>query len=445
MRLDNLCIPGEDRAKDIRIANGKIISVLPAGEVPPGEAPCGEIRAGGTPSGKIPGPHHSPSHPAEPTLSFDGALAFPGLINSHDHLDFNLFPPLGNRIYSNYTEWGRDIHANNPATIQAVLKVPQALRTQWGVYKNLLNGFTTVVNHGERLATDASLINVFQEYYCLHSVGFERNWRWKLNKPLAASMPVVLHVGEGTDAAAKQEIDRLIRWNLRRRPLVGIHGVGMNDRQAAHFRALVWCPASNYFLLDRTAPIDRLKQKVPVVFGTDSTLTAGWNSWAQIRMGRISQLASDRELLDMLTTTPAAVWGLTDRGALAAGRAADLVIARPNPGKRDTTNSDKRDTTNPDKRDTTNPGKRGAINPEPGTQHMDSFFKLDPEDLLLVLHEGNIRLFDHSLRSSLIAAGLIKEDFYQTHPGGKFVSGDLPGLMQEIRRYYPAVQFPTMP
>jgi hypothetical protein len=335
------------------------------------------------------------------------------------------------------------------------------LRTQWGVYKNLLNGFTTVVNHGERLATDASLINVFQEYYCLHSVGFERNWRWKLNKPLAASMPVVLHVGEGTDAAAKQEIDRLIRWNLRRRPLVGIHGVGMNDRQAAHFRALVWCPASNYFLLDRTAPIDRLKQKVPVVFGTDSTLTAGWNSWAQIRMGRISQLASDRELLDMLTTTPAAVWGLTDRGALAAGRAADLVIARPNPGKRDTTNSgkrdttnsdkrdttnpDKRDTTNPDKRDTTNPGKRGAINPEPGTQHMDSFFKLDPEDLLLVLHEGNIRLFDHSLRSSLIAAGLIKEDFYQTRPGGKFVSGDLPGLMQEIRGYYPAVQFPTMP
>lgn len=427
MRLDNLCIPGEDGAKDIRIANGKIISVLPAGEVPPGEAPSGEI----------PGPHHGPSQPAEPTLSFDGALAFPGLINSHDHLDFNLFPPLGNRIYGNYTEWGRDIHANNPATIQAVLKVPQALRTQWGVYKNLLNGFTTVVNHGERLATDASLINVFQEYYCLHSVGFERNWRWKLNKPLAASMPVVLHVGEGTDAAAGQEIDRLIRWNLRRRPLVGVHGVGMNERQAAHFRALVWCPASNYFLLDRTAPIDRLKQKVPVVFGTDSTLTAGWNSWAQIRMGRTSQLASDRELLDMLTTAPAAVWGLTDRGALAAGRVADLVIARPKPGKRDTTN--------PDKRDTTNPGKRGAINPEPGTQHMDSFFTLDPEDLLLVMHEGNIRLFDHSLRSPLIAAGLIKEECDQTRPGGKFVSGDLPGLMQEIRRHYPTVQFPPMP
>lgn len=393
MRLDHLRIPGEDGAKDIRIANGKIISVLPAGAPPPGEA-------------------------SEPTLSFDGALVFPGLINSHDHLDFNLFPPLGNRIYRNYTEWGRDIHANNPVTIQAVQKVPQALRTQWGIYKNLLNGFTTVVNHGERLATDNSLINVFQEYYCLHSVGFERNWKWKLNKPLAASMPFVLHVGEGTDAAAGREIDRLIRWNFRRRPLVGIHGVAMNERQAAHFRALVWCPASNYFLLDRTAPIDRLKQKVPVVFGTDSTLTASWNSWSQIRMGRTSQLASDRELLDMLTTTPAAIWGFTDRGTLAAGRVADLVIARPKP--------------------------TGLQRLYPGDA-LDSFFALDPEDLLLVMHEGNIRLFDPCLRTSLITAGLIKGEFDQTHPGGKYVAGDLPGLMQEIRRYYPAVQFPLMP
>src|ERR1700744_272065 len=400
MRLDHLRIPGEDGAKDIRIANGKIISVLPASEA----VPATDRKPGST-------RHDTRSQPAELTLSFDGALVFPGLINSHDHLDFNLFPPLGNRIYRNYTDWGRDIPTNNPVTIQSVLKVPQALRTQWGIYKNLLNGFTTVVNHGERLAIDAPLINVFQDYYCLHSVGFERNWKWKLNKPISASMPFVLHVGEGTDAAAGREIDRLIRWNLRRRPLVGIHGVAMNEQQAAHFRALVWCPASNYFLLDRTAPIHLLKQKVPIVFGTDSTLTAAWNSWTQIRMGRTSQLASDRELLDMLTTTPAATWGLEDRGTLAAGQTADLVIARPKSGKRG----------------------------------MDAFYTLDPEDLLLVMHEGNIRLFDPGLRASLIAAGEIKGEFYQTHPGGKYVAGDLPGLMQEIRRYSPAVQFPLMP
>jgi cytosine/adenosine deaminase-related metal-dependent hydrolase len=38
---------------------------------------------------------------------FENALVFPGLINSHDHLDFNLFPRLGNGIYENYLEWGQ--------------------------------------------------------------------------------------------------------------------------------------------------------------------------------------------------------------------------------------------------------------------------------------------------------------------------------------------------
>jgi cytosine/adenosine deaminase-related metal-dependent hydrolase len=390
MRLNNLRFPGDDGPYDLWIQDGKITAVQPSQAAAP--APPQPL-------------------PPEPTLAFENALVFPGLINSHDHLDFNLFPRLGNRTYRNYREWGPDIHANNTAAIKAVLQIPQALRTRWGLYKNLLNGFTTVVNHGEKLVTDTNLIHVFQDCHSLHSVGFERHWKWKLNRPGAKRLPFALHVGEGTDKVAAGEIDRLLRWNLFKRPVIGIHGVAMNERQAAAFRALVWCPASNDFLLKSTAAIDRLKYKVPLLFGTDSTLTAEWNAWTQIRMGRNARLVTDLELLDMLTTAPAAAWQLTDRGTLAAGRMADLVIARPKPGQ----------------------------------EGMDAFYTLDPEDLLLVMHEGNIRLFDPSLQSSLIAAGLTKGEFHQTHPGGKYVAGDLPGLMQEIRRYYPAVQFPLMP
>ena len=105
-----------------------------------------------------------------------------------------------------------------------------------------------------------------------------------------------------------EEIDDLIRWNLFRRMLIGIHGVGMTEQQATAFRALVWCPASNYFLLDRTAPIDRLYDKVPILFGTDSTLTSGWNAWDQIRMARNLHLIPDDDLFATLTTNPAAAW-----------------------------------------------------------------------------------------------------------------------------------------
>src|SRR6476659_1696207 len=82
-------------------------------------------------------------------ITFDNAIAFPGLINSHDHLDFNLFPSLGGKIFNNYTEWGNHIHKHYKEQINAVLKVPFNLRTQWGIYKNLLCGITSVINHGD--------------------------------------------------------------------------------------------------------------------------------------------------------------------------------------------------------------------------------------------------------------------------------------------------------
>ena len=38
----------------------------------------------------------------DPVIKFHNAIVFPGLINSHEHLDFNLFPQLGNKVYKNY-------------------------------------------------------------------------------------------------------------------------------------------------------------------------------------------------------------------------------------------------------------------------------------------------------------------------------------------------------
>jgi cytosine/adenosine deaminase-related metal-dependent hydrolase len=306
MWLTNLRLPGQKDSCALHIRDGKIIALT-----------ASTPQNAGTHSGE------------ELTLSFDGDLVFPGLINSHDHLDFNLFPALANTRYHNYRDWGWDIHKKNKTEINDILKIPQPLRIQWGIYKNLLNGFTTVVNHGEWLDTKDAPITVFQQCHNLHSIGFERYWRWKLNYPQKNNWPYVLHVGEGTDPTAHDEITQLIKWNFFHRPLIGIHGVSMTEEQAAHFQALVWCPASNYFLLGQTAPIGRLKTRLPILFGTDSTLTGPWDCWSQIRLARQEQALTDEELLQTLTTNPAAAWDLTDRGKLEKGKLADLVIARP--------------------------------------------------------------------------------------------------------------------
>ena len=340
-------------------------------------------------------------------LNFDGALVFPGIVNSHDHLDFNLFPALGDRTYKNYTEWGRYIHKNYRDKIVRILKIPTALSEQWGVYKNLLNGVTTVVNHGKKTRETTLPITVYEDCQSIHSVRFEKKWWLALNNPLKRKLPVAIHTGEGTDISANQEIDKLIHRNLLKRPLVGIHGVAMNNEQAKAFKALVWCPESNHFLLNATAPVNCLKEDVSILFGTDSTLTGSWNMWDHIRRARETEYLTDEELFNSLTSNPAKIWKL-DSGEIAVNKCADLVIAKNNANK------------------------------------ANAFFSLNPEDILMVIHKGSISLFDEDLYNQLKNIAIDNYSKVCIKGRCKYILGNLPLLMQHIKQYYPEADFPVV-
>jgi cytosine/adenosine deaminase-related metal-dependent hydrolase len=351
-------------------------------------------------------PHNSSSD----SLSFGDALVFPGLINSHDHLDFNLFPQLGNHIYPSYVAWGEDIHKQNKKAIEEVLKIPKTLRTQWGVYKNLLNGITTVVNHGPKTELNQDLITVYENCHVLHSVQMEKKWKLKLNLPFRKRAPFVIHVGEGTDIAANKEIDTLLRWNLFNRKLIGIHAIAMNEQQASGFQALIWCPDSNYFLIGSTARINKLKQHTRILFGTDSTVSADWNLWNHLRLARKENAVTDDELYEMMTTTASSIWNLPASGKIAANAEADLVIARK----------------------------------KTGSDPMEAFYTLNPEDLLMVMHKGEINLFDAELKERISNEQSIKNDFSKIRINGqcKYVKGNLNDLVSRIKTFHPGASFP---
>jgi len=383
MILQNINIIGETGLRHIKIVNGVIEQIVPDKEF-------------------------LGSNKDELIIEFTDVIAFPGLINSHDHLEFNLFPKLGNRIYKSYMEWGPDIHKQNKDVISEVKEIPKQLRAQWGMYKNLFNGITTVIHHGEYFTIENPLINIFQNCYSLHSVRLEKYWKLKLNNPFKKNWPFVIHAGEGTNASAFEEIDELIRWNLFKRKLIAVHGVAMNIQQARAFEALIWCPDSNFFLLNTTAKVDQLKEQTKIVFGTDSTVSSSWSVWEQIRLARKTNMLSDEELFNSLTSLAAEVWRLDDIGMIKEQKKADIIIAKM---------KDKSDSLN-------------------------SFFGLNATDILLIIKNGEIILYDESLRAQLDQKTIIKE-FCKVfiNKTGKYVKGDLIKLMDQIKKYNSKINF----
>ena len=304
---------------------------------------------------------------------------------------------------------GADIQKNNRDSIDRTLRIPKHIRIEWGIYRNLLNGITTVVHHGEYISPGDPLITVFQENYPLHSVDREKLWKIKLNRPFARKQPFVIHAGEGTDRASFEEINELVKWNLFKRKLVAIHGVAMDIEQAKAFEAVVWCPASNIFLLNATAKINELKSYTRILFGTDSTLTGPWNIWEQLRQARGTKLVSETELFAMLTINASKTWGMNRTGVIAEGAMADIVIA--------------------------DGGKK--------TTGWDQFYDLNPENLLMVICRGAIRLFDVKLLEQLKDIVRIGEYSKITIKGrDKYVKGDLKKLREQTRSFDPGVDFP---
>src|SRR5438128_211503 len=88
-------------------------------------------------------------HPGKKDIAIDfsGHYIYPGLINSHDHLELNLYPALGSPYYSNYVEWSNAIYKPLESPLREIEKVSMSDRLMWGGLKNLISGATTVIHH----------------------------------------------------------------------------------------------------------------------------------------------------------------------------------------------------------------------------------------------------------------------------------------------------------
>jgi hypothetical protein len=248
----------------------------------------------------------------------------PGLINAHDHLRLNHFGRLGRGPYANACEWAADIQARHADRIAEGRRLPRRRALLRGAWKNLLSGVTRVVHH-DAWESD------FTEDFPLEvvRVAFADSLGMMPDFTVPPDAPFALHVAEGIDVGAAEELRILGERGIVGPDLVAVHCVGVDAEAIAQLRAsgcaLVWCPTSNHFLFGRSAPGALLADGMDVLLGTDSLLTGAGDLLDEIRAARGS--ISDARLLDAVGALAARRLGLPPL-SLAIGTEADLVVLR---------------------------------------------------------------------------------------------------------------------
>ena len=270
-------------------------------------------------------------------VDLGGDRIYPGLINAHDHLQLNGFPHLIYRPrYPNASRWIADVkrRLDSDPGLLAQRSVPRADRLLLGGIKNILSGVTTVAHHDP---LHASLNEAYFPTRVLSQFGWAHSLYLdgatavrRSHRATPAGQPWIIHAGEGTDADAAAEFDRLLDLDCITSNTLLVHGIAFSAHQqrllARAGAGLIWCPSSNLNLYRATLDVSELIGLRRIALGTDSRISGGRDLLDELRLAREVSRQDEDALVPLVTGQAAALLGFGDRGVLRAGALADLVV-----------------------------------------------------------------------------------------------------------------------
>jgi cytosine/adenosine deaminase-related metal-dependent hydrolase len=274
----------------------------------------------------------------------------PGLINAHDHLHLNTVPPLKHtEPFRNSYAWidAFEPHLRDPDVV-AAMRVSSDDRHWQGALRNLLSGVTTVAHHDPWLPVlddPAFPVGLLQDFGWSHSLGLgtpRGDGPPRYGPPVVQSFvatpvarPWIIHLAEGIDHVASNELARLDTLHCLASNTVLVHGVGLTgsdvERVIETGASVVWCPASNLEMLGRTVDAGTLRRLLAagrLALGSDSRLTGSRDLLEELRLASLHSDLSPRQLLRLVTCEAARILRLSDRGELTVGRRADCAIVQ---------------------------------------------------------------------------------------------------------------------
>lgn len=284
-------------------------------------------------------------------INLDGAYIFPGLINAHDHLELNHYGRVKFREkYNNASEWTEDVssHLNTDANLMNGKSKPLSDRLFIGGLKNLLSGVTTVAHHNPfyRELQKSFPVRVVRDYGWAHSL-YLQNGRAGADGEQAGDVierykatpknhPFIIHLAEGIDETARNEFTLLEKLGCVGSNTVLVHGVGLNLKDWTKLSqlggGLIWCPASNMFLINETIDTRQLLDSgysEHLALGTDSRLTGSRDLFEEMQKALDVGNVTFKEIFSLVTKNAAKLLRLSDAGELSIGSPADLLILPP--------------------------------------------------------------------------------------------------------------------
>ncbi len=300
----------------------------------------------GIQDGKILYLSHKPKGlPEAINVDISGLLVFPGLINCHDHLLGTYFPRVGDRKpYLNWLMWDNDLKSSPHYAERQ--QVESSDLYMLGGYRHLISGVTSVQDHIPHFVQDMFKklvpIRIIDQFSMAHSVGsFALPWgegiEVEYQRAKEEGIPFVTHCSEGFDQETLRSVSVLENKKALSEHTVLIHGIGFSDSDIENLAKygvnVVWCPVSNLYMFDVTAPVKKLLEaNVNVVLGTDSPMSGSINIFEEMYIAKnyyretYSEHLSSKLLVEMLTTRASKAMFLPKLGFIKEDNFADLLI-----------------------------------------------------------------------------------------------------------------------
>jgi cytosine/adenosine deaminase-related metal-dependent hydrolase len=278
------------------------------------------------------------------------AVVSPGLINAHDHLDYDHYAPqiVPGERYDHRRQWRKGLDGH--ATI-ALTPARDDARPIWSELRQVMAGATTAAGSGGRAGllrnVDRPELREGLPGPRMRSIVFPFGPDEELPRggrcesvarvnPDAPASRLLLHVGEGTDDLARHELRCATRQPRAGTALV--HAIPLTQSEARlmarHGTSLVWSPRSNLALYGTTAAVAMADRRgVNVALSTDWTPTGSMNLLRELRCAsrvndaRFAGHFSAEALWRMVTVNAARALGVDDSlGALRVGARGDIAV-----------------------------------------------------------------------------------------------------------------------